>query len=112
MGEAGVGKSRLAQEALRRAGRLGSEEYRGECPWYGTMSSYLVWHNILRAFFRIENDASLDVQLRLLEARLRETNPDLVLRAPLLGPALNLPIPENDLTRSLDARAQASCSRQ
>ncbi len=106
LGEAGVGKSRLAHEAMRRADLVGFQVYRGECPSYGTNSSYLVWHNILRAFFAIENNAPLEAQVEQLTQQLRDINPNLVPRAPLLGAALNLPIPENDLTRSLDARVR------
>lgn len=106
MGEAGVGKSRLAHEALRRAEHAGFQDYRSECPSYGANSSYLVWHNIWRAFFAIAADAPLDAQVRHLVAQLRDVNPNLVSRAPLLGAALNLPIPDNDLTRSLDARVR------
>lgn len=104
VGEAGVGKSRLAYEATRRAEHAGFEQYRSECPSYGANSSYLVWHNIWRAFFGIPNDAPLEAQVQQLVYRLRDVNPNLVSRAPLLGAALNLAIPENDLTRSLDAR--------
>ena len=36
-------------------------------------------------------------------ASLELINPALVPRSPLLGPVLNLPIPDNELTRSFDA---------
>ncbi len=106
LGEAGVGKSRLAHEAMRRADLVGFEIYRGECPSYGTNSSYLVWHNILRAFLAMVENDTLDEQLAHLAQQLYDINPNLVARLPLLGAALNLPIPENDLTRSLDARVR------
>lgn len=106
LGEAGVGKSRLAHEAIRRAIHGGFEPYSAECPSYGTNSSYIVWHAMLRSFFGVQEDASLEQQTEQIENELRRINPNLVLRAPLLGAALNLPIPENDLTLSLDARVR------
>lgn len=106
LGEAGIGKSRLAYEGMRRATRLGFEDYRSECPSYGTNSSYLAWHTILRLLFGVENNAPLDVQIPQLEESLSAIDPNLVPRAPLLSAALNLPIPDNDLTRSLDARVR------
>lgn len=106
LGEAGVGKSRLAHEALHRAILDGFEPFRAECPSYGTNSSYLVWHTILRAFFGVEDELPIEHQVRHIEGELRAINPNLVLRTPLLGAAMNLPIPENDLTLSLDARVR------
>ncbi len=105
-GEAGVGKSRLAAEATRRARRLGLEEYAGECPSHGTENSYIVFHNLWRAFFGLDRDAPLDAQVQQLTDALARLNSNFVLRVPLLGAALNLAIPENDLTRSLDARVR------
>lgn len=105
-GEAGVGKSRLAAEAARRARRIAFEEFAGECPSHGTENSYIVFHNIWRAFFGLDRDASLDAQVQQLTDALARFDPAFTMRAPLLGAALNLAIPENDLTRSLDGRVR------
>ena len=106
VGEAGMGKSRLAAEATRLARRAGLEEFAGECPSHGTENSYIVWHNIWRAFFGLDRNAPAETQIQQLSNTLQRINPNFVLRVPLLAPAMNLPIPENDLTRSLDARAR------
>lgn len=105
-GEAGVGKSRLAAEAARRARRFGFDEFAGECPSYGAESSYIVWHSIWRAFFGLDKNASPETQIQQLAAALRRIHPNFERRAPLLSAALNLPIPDNDLTRSLDGRVR------
>ena len=99
-----MGKSRLVAETIRRALMRRCDVYVGECQSYGAHTSYLVWQSILRAFFGLEGADSLEATLRLLEARLMAIDPAFVPRLPLLGMALNLPIPDNDLTRSLDAK--------
>ncbi|MGC1374593.1 MAG: tetratricopeptide repeat protein [Anaerolineales bacterium] len=111
-GEAGLGKSRLLAEALRRA--EGLARYEGECQSYGTQSAYLVWHALWRAFFGINPSTSSGQvlispqaeQIETLEKALSGINPDFPLRLPLLGAALNLSIPDNGLTGAMDAKAR------
>ncbi len=102
--EAGMGKSRLVAEAVRLATARELGVYIGECQSYGANTSYLVWESIWRTFFGLDGVDSLDEQLDALKAQLAAIDPALVPRLPLLGVALNLPIPDNDLTRSLDAK--------
>ncbi len=122
VGEAGMGKSRLAAEVVRRASALGFTSFMGECESYGTHSSYLVWQAIWRGLLGVDvnateetpgedgNDAPEVVtnatlrQIEQLETTLRQIDPNLVPRLPLLGLLLNLPIPDNDLTRTFDAK--------
>ena len=75
----------------------GLDVFVGECQSYGTHISYLPWHNVWRALFALDDDGSLDEQIRALEARLSAVDPGLVPRLPLLGVALNLPIPDTDI---------------
>ena len=102
--EAGLGKSRLIAELLRlvRTGQVAG--YGGECQSYGTNTSYLVWQPIWRSLFGIAPGSSAQDQLRTLGLALTALDPALLPRLPLLGAALNLPIPDNDLTRSFDAK--------
>ncbi len=102
--DAGMGKSRLVAESSRLASERGLRVYSGECQSYGVNDSYHVWEGIWRAFFRLDIAETLDEQIRLLESYVAAIDGALVPRVPLLGVALNLPIPDNDLTRSLDAR--------
>lgn len=102
--EAGLGKSRLVAEIIRRANSRGMNIHVGECQSYGTNISYLVWRNIWQSIFSLEPEAPFIEQVRSLEMQLAEINPALAPRLPLLGILLNLAIPENELTQSMDAK--------
>jgi len=102
--EAGMGKSRLAAEIIKLAVERGLVCYGGECLSHGTNTGYLVWRNLMRGFFDLDSSLTLDEQRRLLEAELTEVDETLLGRMPLLGRVLNLPIPESEVTRSLDAK--------
>jgi class 3 adenylate cyclase/tetratricopeptide (TPR) repeat protein len=101
--EAGVGKSRLVSEFVRRARRRGNVVAYGECQSFGTNTSYGVWREIWRSLFRLVDDDSETAQLSTIERELAAIDPALVARAPLLDVLLGLTIPDNDLTRSFEA---------
>jgi adenylate cyclase len=103
-GEAGIGKTRLLAEAVDLAAERQLTDYVSECESYGTHTSYLVWRPIWRAFFNVDPAADVADQVAGLEHQLAGIDPALVPRLPLLGAALNLVIPDNDLTRSFDAK--------
>lgn len=107
-GEAGMGKSRLLAEAIHSATQLGLTGFGGECQSYGTNSSYLVWQSIWQGFFELDPTWSLEQKIRTIEEQLSLINPTLVLRLPLLGALLNLPIPDNELTQTFDAKLRKS----
>ncbi len=102
--EAGMGKSRLVAEVIKLATSQQLVAYGGECQSYGTNISYLVWQPIWRAFFNLDSSWSLEAQMEELENMLNLIDPALVQRMPLLGPVLNLSIPDNDLTQKFDAK--------
>jgi adenylate cyclase len=103
-GEAGIGKTRLVAEAIRMASERQLAGYASECESYGTNTSYLIWWPIWRALFDIDPSWEVADQVSALEKQLEYIDPALVPRLPLLGAVLNLPIPDNDLTRSFDAK--------
>lgn len=104
--EAGMGKSRLLAEVIRSAARRGLRVLNGECLSHGGSVGYLPWHNLLRGLFEIDPAWDQETQLRQLHDWLALNAPQLLARLPLLAVALNLPIVETDLTRSLDARTR------
>ena len=103
-GEAGVGKSRLIAEVIQRATDQGWAVHSGACESYGANSSYLVWHAIWRGLLGIDATAATEKQINAVTEWLHALNPHWVQRLPLLDVILQLPIAENNLTRSLDAR--------
>jgi predicted ATPase len=104
VGEAGMGKSRLVAEAIRGALRQHVVVYAGECMAYGSNSAYLVWQPIWRALFGLDGSRSGEEQAANLAIALAAIRSDLLPRLPLLGAAVNLELPDNDLTRSFDAK--------
>ena len=103
-GVAGVGKSRLVADVLSYAMQLGFTAYASECQSYGTSISYQVWRPIWRDFYGLDAGRPLTTQIALLENELNAIDPMLSQRLPLLGPALNLPLPDNNFTHSFDAK--------
>lgn len=104
--EAGMGKSRMVAEIVRLVSEKNMDVFLGECQSYGTNNSYLPWQGILRNFFKVglsENE-TLEEQIIALENYLGSINDSLVNRLPLLKAVLKLPIPENELTQTLDAK--------
>jgi len=105
-GEAGIGKSRLMAEAVAMARERGLVGYGGECQSYATNASYVVWGRIWRDLFALDATAPVADQVQALSQWLSLVDPGLVPRLPLLGLVLSLPIPDNDLTRRLEAKVR------
>ena len=101
--EAGVGKSRLVAEFVRGARAEGVVVAFGECQAFGMNTSYRVWQEIWRSLFGLDEGLEEHEQQRLVERTLKSLDPALLPRAPLLGAVLGISIPDNDLTRGLDA---------
>jgi class 3 adenylate cyclase len=103
-GEAGIGKSRLVAEVIEFALKQGYQVYAGECQSYATKSPYLVWQPLWRALFGLSPGTSTSEQVKQLQNELTRISPSLLPRLPLLRDVLNLPIPDNELTSSFDAK--------
>ncbi|MGA3362227.1 MAG: tetratricopeptide repeat protein [Solirubrobacteraceae bacterium] len=102
--EAGMGKSRLVAELVDEARVRGVTVASGECQSYGTSAAYFVWRDVWRTLFGLDQDAPAVEQVTVLEAALRQIEPSLVPRAPLLDALLGLTIPDTELTSSFDPK--------
>lgn len=104
LGEAGMGKSRLVAEVIQACRARGLVVLAGQAQSMGANTSYLAWWSIWRAFFHLPHQGRAEVHAAAVAAQLLEMNPALLARLPLLGAVLKLSMPENETTRSLDAK--------
>ncbi len=102
--DAGVGKSRLIEELVAVARQREIPVADGECQSFGRNTSYFVWRDVWSLLFRLGRGSSKAEQATLLEQELAQIEPALVRRAPLLATLLDLPIADNALTRTFDAK--------
>lgn len=99
-GEAGVGKSHLAAVFLEEAQRLGAQVAVGSCQSTGQGVAYGSVGTIARQLLGLTGQAERtpEEQVAHLEALIGGLNPDWLVRLPLLGDLLHLPIPDNPTT--------------
>jgi adenylate cyclase len=102
--DVGLGKTRLIHEAARMADACGFQALSGECQSFGANTLYTPWWTIWRQFFGLRGDESPQEASAALEARIAALDPRLIPRLPLLAPVLNIALPDNELTRSFDAK--------
>ncbi|SNS26360.1 tetratricopeptide repeat protein [Actinoplanes regularis] len=100
-GEAGIGKTRLADEMLCITRSLGFTEYTGGCRSHGMSTSYLIWRSIFRKLLEIDPDLPVPTQQEALTERISRYDGS-GLRAPLLAAVINLPMADNELTAQLE----------
>src|SRR4030095_9012533 len=104
--DAGMGKSRLVGEVVKVARQRGFHAVGGQAQSFGTNTTYLAWWGVWRGFFRLDQEERIGAHAAAIAAQLLEMNPALLPRLPLLGAVLNLALPDNDTTRSLDAKVR------
>lgn len=106
--DAGMGKSRLVAEVIRLARRKGFTGYGGACQSDAISTPYQAWKSIWGAFFGVDPDHPLRKQIRSLEEEIQDRAPERAQALPLLGVVLNLTIPDNDFTRTLEPKYRQS----
>jgi tetratricopeptide (TPR) repeat protein/class 3 adenylate cyclase len=108
-GEAGIGKSRLGGEVVRVAQRLGFAVHGGACRRNGQTTAYLPWRSAWRTLLGIDVARPLEEQQAQLAAIANRDG--WVERAPLIAPVLNLPLPDSELTASVEPSTRAELLR-
>lgn len=106
-GEAGIGKTRLCAEIKDAADDLGFAILEGACQSYATKSGYLAWQAVWKQFFGIDGEMPPEARVSRIQSRLRDADPRLSSRLPLLAPVVDMTIADNDTTGSLDAEARS-----
>ncbi len=106
VGEAGIGKSRLVAEVVRLAQCRALVGYAGAGQAAGRRTPYLAWRSIFQALLGVDPDMPLRRQVRWLEGELEDRVPERAEMLPLLGPLLELALPEQDVTTALDPKAR------
>ncbi|MDA0246189.1 MAG: tetratricopeptide repeat protein [Chloroflexi bacterium] len=104
IGEAGLGKSRLAWQAAQLAFQQGFRSYGGACQSDGLNTPYLVWKQIWTSFFALDTTHTPAQQIHHLREQVRRYVPERENALPLLGRLLTLPIPENSFTEGLEPK--------
>lgn len=102
--EAGMGKSRLVAECVRRAMRSRFIGYGGAAPADGVARPYAAWQPLWAAFFGTDPALPQRRQVRSVEAALQQLAPSQPEAWPLLGAVLGLDWPDTDFTRSLQPK--------
>jgi class 3 adenylate cyclase/tetratricopeptide (TPR) repeat protein len=129
-GVPGIGKSHLAAELVEQALQRGFQVAVGTCHSTTQGSPYLPWRQALRALLGLGPDqeanppplstqhyevvrqpplgslvdSALSPEVARLQALVAETNPDWLVRLPLLGELLGVPVAENPTTAAFDPR--------
>ncbi|MFO1413890.1 MAG: tetratricopeptide repeat protein [Burkholderiales bacterium] len=104
--EAGMGKSRLVAEIVRAARRKGFVGYGGACRSDALHTPYQAWKSVWQAFFEIDPEHSSRKQLRMLEGEIEDRAPERLDAMPLLNVVLDLAIPDNEFTESLEPKSR------
>ena len=106
-GEAGVGKSHLVATFARQAAEQGFQVAMAACQSTTRGIAYHAGRQIARSLLGLGEgrlSGSPEEQMARVEAIVRTMNPEWLLRLPLLGDLLGLPIPDNATTAAFDPR--------
>jgi predicted ATPase/class 3 adenylate cyclase len=101
-GGAGIGKSRLVEELVRLVRERGIAGLLGMGRSIEQQTPYRAWRDIFSSYFDLDEVDDPAERRRRVRTYVRDVASNLVERTPLLNDVLNLGLPENRLTASLD----------
>jgi len=101
-GEAGIGKSRLVQELNRLMREQGLSGLLGQGRSIEQQTPYRAWRDIFTAYFGLDDIDDVTERQDQVRDQVGDVVPEMIERVPLLNDVLNLGLPENELTSSLD----------
>jgi class 3 adenylate cyclase/tetratricopeptide (TPR) repeat protein len=110
-GEAGLGKSRLVEEAFRQAYAMNVKVLIGLSESIEQATPYHIWKNMASAIFEIEPQADSTEQ-RIQFERTIEGDTLLAKQAPLLNVLLPFDLPENEFTKDINGEARANAMHE
>ncbi len=107
-GEAGIGKSWLAEDLIEQATAIGMETLVGSGDATESSTPYYAWRQIFEQWFDLSACPEPEARRRRVLEQLAQTGgPALAERAPLLNAILPLGLLENDLTAQMTAEVRA-----
>ncbi len=109
--QAGMGKSRLAEEATARAVGRSARTAFGSGDSALRASPLRAWRDVLRLLLELESGDG-ERMLSALRAKVEAIAPELSPRLPLLGPVLGIRIEETELTKWLSDDLRADNTRE
>ncbi|MEM7032839.1 MAG: adenylate/guanylate cyclase domain-containing protein, partial [Chloroflexota bacterium] len=101
-GVSGIGKTRLGEETVLYGRNRGMNLLAGTCLSYGQTMSYHPWVEIWSTYFGISPDDDAQNRMMVIQRALDDIGESDW--TPIVAEALHLEMPDNDLTRSLDAK--------
>ncbi len=104
IGEAGLGKSRLAREASSILKGKNFESYVGSCFSYGVSISYQPWISILNDIFGILPEDNQETEHKKIIEKTREVSRKLIDWLPIIGEVMGIPFEETSLTKFADPK--------
>ena len=109
-GEPGIGKSRLANEWVRRAQELGLRALVGSASEIEVSTPYHAWRSVFDGLLGLEAVIDREARRARVLDRLAPDEESLRL-APLLGPVLSIDLPDNESTGQLTGAVRADNTR-
>jgi class 3 adenylate cyclase/tetratricopeptide (TPR) repeat protein len=104
VGEAGVGKSRLVEEAVALAEQWGLQVLLAHTPSYGERVPYTPWAELLRDLLGWTVEMTLEERAERLCQQLAELSSDMEPWAPVIAEPLGLSLPDTPVTAGLAPR--------